>query len=352
MEQVMTTVPAQKAPAHARAAAATVADIMRTPLTTVSRHDHVAAAAYLMKHAGTTALMVVDAQTGRPAGIITEADVAHAIADGKDVNDVWVDAVMTTRPAVITTTSIRDAAEIMTARHVHHLPVTGGAGLLGVVDITDVCQALINSGAQITRPRRYPACPAQAPGESPGPFASGWDLGPCPRAGRRAYRRSRLQIRGRPTVAPKHPARRPSAGARRAGYGLAIVFSTALLVILNGSPGWQAIPFLTSDTAQVLWLVNLSLAAGIAANLVYLAYDPPWLKSLGDLVTTGIGLAAAIRIWQVFPFDLSSGWSTAVRVLLAVAITGSCIALVVQIVALARWLTGHTSHGRRMRTGH
>ena len=39
-------------------------------------------------------------------------------------------------------------------------------------------------------------------------------------------------------------------------------------------------PFLTSDTAQVLMLVNLCLAAGIAANLVYLAYDPPWLKSL------------------------------------------------------------------------
>ena len=30
-----------------------------------SQHDHVAAAAYLMKHAGTTALMVVDAQTGQ-----------------------------------------------------------------------------------------------------------------------------------------------------------------------------------------------------------------------------------------------------------------------------------------------
>ena len=90
-------------------------------------------------------------------------------------------------------------------------------------------------------------------------------------------------------MAPTHPARRPSAGARRAGYGLA---------------------------------------------------------------TTGIGLAAAIRIWQVFPFDLSSGWSTAVRVLLVVAIAGSCIALVVQIVALARWPTGHTSHGGRMRTGH
>ena len=147
-------------------------------------------------------------------------------------------------------------------------------------------------------------------------------------------------------------ARRPSAGARRAGYGLAILFSTALLIILNGSPGWQAIPFLTSGTTQVLWLVNLSLAASIAANLVYLAHDPSWLKSLGDLATTGIGLAAAIRIWQVFPFDLSSGWSTAVRALLVVAIAGSCIALVVQIVSLARWLTGHTAHGGHMRTGH
>jgi hypothetical protein len=62
--------------------------------------------------------------------------------------------------------------------------------------------------------------------------------------------------------------RRQSAGARRAGYLLAIGFSTVLLIILNGRPGWQAIPFLTSDTGQVLWLVNLSLAAGIAANVV------------------------------------------------------------------------------------
>jgi hypothetical protein len=148
------------------------------------------------------------------------------------------------------------------------------------------------------------------------------------------------------------PARRPSAGARRAGYCIAIAFSAALLFILNGRPGWQAIPFLTSDTDQVLWLVNLSLAAGIAANVVYLAYDPPWLKSLGDLTTTGIGLATAIRVWQVFPFALSSGWSIAVRVLLVVAIAGSCIALVVQIVSLARWFTGHTPQGGHLRTGH
>jgi hypothetical protein len=136
------------------------------------------------------------------------------------------------------------------------------------------------------------------------------------------------------------------------GYCIAIAFSAAFLFVLNGRPGWQQMPFLTSDTSQVLWLVNLSLAAGIAANAVYLAYDPAWLKSLGDLATTGIGLATVIRVWQVFPFDVSSGWSTAVRVLLVVAIAGSCIALVAQIVSLARWFTSHPPHGGHIRTGH
>lgn len=152
-------------------------------------------------------------------------------------------------------------------------------------------------------------------------------------------------------MAHTHSMRRPSAGARRAGYVLAIVFSAALLVILNAAPGWQAIPFLTGDITQVLWLVNSCLAASIAVSLVYLAYDPPWLRSLGDLVTTGIGLATAIRIWQVFPFDLSGGWPAAVRALLGVAIAGSCIALVVQIVTLARLLTGQASHGGHARSG-
>lgn len=146
MGQIMTAVSAQKPPFHARAAAATVADVMRPLLTTVNQHDYVAAAAYLMKHTGTTALIVMGAQTGQSTGIITDTDVAHAIADGKDVNDVWVDAVMTTRPAIIATTSIRDAAEMMTTRHFRHLPVAGEAGLVGVVDIIDVCRALIDAG--------------------------------------------------------------------------------------------------------------------------------------------------------------------------------------------------------------
>jgi len=128
-----------------------VADIMQPPLTTVERYDHVAAAAYLMKHAGTTALMVLDAPTDRLIGIITEADVAHAVADGKDVNEVRIHNVMTTRPTVITpATSIREAAKIMTSSHFRHLPVIDDAGLRGVVNISDVCRALLTVGQSHT----------------------------------------------------------------------------------------------------------------------------------------------------------------------------------------------------------
>ena len=139
------------------AAPATAADIMRPALTTVDQNDHIAAAAYLMKHAGTTALMVLDARTGEPAGIITEADIAHAVADGKDVDTTRIQALMTARPTVInTTTSVRDAAKVMASGHFRHLPVVGDAGLVGIVDITDVCRALLDP--DVSWP---PAGPAQ-----------------------------------------------------------------------------------------------------------------------------------------------------------------------------------------------
>jgi predicted transcriptional regulator len=59
--------------------------------TTVDQSDHVAAATYLMKHAGTTALPVMDGE--RPTqqiGCITETDIAEAMAHGKDMNETRI----------------------------------------------------------------------------------------------------------------------------------------------------------------------------------------------------------------------------------------------------------------------
>ena len=139
------------------AAPATAADIMRPPLTTVEQADHIAAAAYLMKRADATALIVTQAASGEPIGIITEADISHAIADGKNPNDVRIYQLMTARPTVVSATaSIRDAARVMTSGRFRHLPVMGDAGLVGIVDITDICRALLDVSEAAEEPPSDP----------------------------------------------------------------------------------------------------------------------------------------------------------------------------------------------------
>ncbi len=131
-------------------ALATAADVMRPALTAVEPNDHAAAAAYLMRHAGATSLVVItDEETRKPIGLITEADIVRAVADGKNLNDVRILALMTGNPIVIqSTSSIREAARTMVACHFRHLPVVGEDGCLkGMVDILDICAALLGPSA-------------------------------------------------------------------------------------------------------------------------------------------------------------------------------------------------------------
>ena len=126
---------------------ATVGEIMAPALTTARTTDHIAAAAYLMKHAATTALVVLDAGTDRPIGILTDTDVAHVVADGKNANDVRISDVMTPDPTVVgTATSVREAAELMMDGHFRHLPVIDPSGLAGIVDVSALCRALLGPG--------------------------------------------------------------------------------------------------------------------------------------------------------------------------------------------------------------
>jgi hypothetical protein len=142
---------------------------------------------------------------------------------------------------------------------------------------------------------------------------------------------------------------RQSVAARRVGYVIAVVLNVALLYLINVRPGWQAAPFLTADMNLVLPVVNLSLVAGLAANVVFLAYDAPWCRSLGDLVTTSISLAVLVRVWRVFPFAFSGSfdWSPLVRILLVLAMIGTAIAVVVHVVSLVRRIADRCGPGRR-----
>ena len=104
-----------------------------------------AAAAYLMKHAGSAALLVQGVEHGdQSVGMITETDIAAAVADGMDVNKTRIHDLLTGRPAAIpAATSIRDAARIMVNGGFRQLAVAEGTGWIGIVDIADVCGALL-----------------------------------------------------------------------------------------------------------------------------------------------------------------------------------------------------------------
>lgn len=138
---------------------------------------------------------------------------------------------------------------------------------------------------------------------------------------------------------PAHAHTRPGAASRRFGYLVAAVLNALLLYLVNRRPGWEAVPFLTSDTTQVIGLVNASITAGLVANLVYVLWDPVWLRALGDLVTTSIGVLSMVRIWQVWPIDLSGSWEVLARVLVGIGIVGGMIGILASVVRFVQALS-------------
>ena len=131
---------------------------------------------------------------------------------------------------------------------------------------------------------------------------------------------------------------RPRAASRRAGCVVAVGVNALLLYLLNRSPGWQAVPFLTDAMNRVIGVVNLSITAGLVANLVYVVWDPTWLKALGDLATTCAGVLAMLRIWQVWPFDFPAGspWNLVAHVALGLGLVGGAIGIVESTVRYVR----------------
>jgi hypothetical protein len=134
-------------------------------------------------------------------------------------------------------------------------------------------------------------------------------------------------------TAPAHVPPRSAPAARRLGYLIAVVVNAVLLYLINRDPGWQAVPFLTDATTEVLGLVNASIAVSLVANLVYVAWDPVWLKALGDLVTISVSVVALVRIWQVWPIDFPAGspWEVLARVAVGVGIAGGLVGIVASI---------------------
>src|SRR4051812_24462466 len=124
-----------------------VHQLMRPATTTVERTAHLAAAAYLMKHRGDTALVVTTDDDDRtPIAVITDADISQAVADGRAlectrISDLHLPVPITVRED----TSADDATRLMLSRRIHHLPVVHGGRLVGMVDLSDLCRPLLGT---------------------------------------------------------------------------------------------------------------------------------------------------------------------------------------------------------------
>jgi CBS domain-containing protein len=62
------------------------------------------------------------------------------------VNQVRIHDLMTADPTFATaTTSTHEVARVMVTGRFRHLPVVGNRGVVGMVDVADVCRALLNA---------------------------------------------------------------------------------------------------------------------------------------------------------------------------------------------------------------
>jgi hypothetical protein len=125
----------------------------------------------------------------------------------------------------------------------------------------------------------------------------------------------------------------------RTGYVVGALINAALLIGINIWPGWTVVPFLTETTPLILPWVNASLIVAVVANALYLVADPRWLRAVGSIGTSAVGLLATVRTWQVFPFDFGESavdWALLMRIALVLGMVGGAVAIVVGLVALSR----------------
>lgn len=134
---------------------------------------------------------------------------------------------------------------------------------------------------------------------------------------------------------------------RRVGYVAAAGVNLLFLWIANHLLEWEWPSFLTGEWEDLLPIVQFSLGATIVVNLVWVAYDHGWFRHLAQAGLNLISLVVAAQTWEIFPFDLSDGWQTVFRIVIAIGILGTSIGAITELAKfateLSRW--GHPRHG-------
>ena len=85
---------------------------------------------------------------GRLSGILTERDLARAVADGIDPRNTVVADYMSPEPIVVEAdTSVGEATRVMVDAGIRHLPVLERGRMVGVMSMRDILAELLWSNA-------------------------------------------------------------------------------------------------------------------------------------------------------------------------------------------------------------
>jgi CBS domain-containing protein len=124
-----------------------VRDVLREKppeVWTIGPRDIAFKALELMAEKNVGALPVVD-HDGRLVGMFSERDYARkVILKGKSSHATTVGELMTSPVTVVSPgDKVETCMQLMTARHIRHLPVLDGERLVGLISIGDVLKATI-----------------------------------------------------------------------------------------------------------------------------------------------------------------------------------------------------------------
>jgi CBS domain-containing protein len=125
-----------------------VSDILRSKgkaIYSVRPDDIVFDAIKLMVDRSIGAVIVMEGDT--LVGILSERDYARKIAVvGKNSRETPVRDIMTAKVMTVSSTStIEDCMEIMSAKHIRHLPVVDEGKVTGMVSVGDIVTMIIHS---------------------------------------------------------------------------------------------------------------------------------------------------------------------------------------------------------------
>jgi hypothetical protein len=133
--------------------------------------------------------------------------------------------------------------------------------------------------------------------------------------------------------------KRAPRGARVFGYAIAIVVNIVAWFIFHNLGRWNLPYIIVEEFSRVLPALDLSLWASTVGNALFMAYDPRWLKSIGQAVLNALAVNAMYAMWRVFPFDLPGNlgpWARRALILLMVVVAIATFAELLQLLIPGR----------------